>query len=90
MQENPVLFQYFITKVCCKLGFNFPFSRSRFVNIMISVMKKFFEHLIMERGAKRLLTYQFNIQILKKGNSCHQRFAKQTSSAVATSDLFVV
>ena len=57
---------------------------------MISVVKRFFDHLIMESGAKRLLTCQFNIQILKKGNSCHQRFAKQTSSAVVTSDLFVV
>ena len=24
MQGNPVLLQYFITKVCCKLGFHFP------------------------------------------------------------------
>ena len=27
---------------------------------------------------------------MKTGNSCHQRFAKQTSSAVVTSDLFLV
>jgi len=31
-----------------------------------------------------------NSQILMRGNSSHQRFAKQTSSAALTSDWFVV
>ena len=38
----------------------------------------------------RLLYLLINLQILRTGNSCHQRFARQTSSAAVTSDLFVV
>ena len=41
MEGNLELLQYFITTVYCKLSFNFPFSTSRFVNFMISVVKRF-------------------------------------------------
>ena len=34
--------------------------------------------------------FVINLQILRTNNSFHQQFAKQTSSAAVTSDLFVV
>ena len=34
--------------------------------------------------------FLINLQILRTNNSFHQQFAKQTSSAAVTSDLFVV
>ena len=63
-----------------------------------TVRKCMSEKLIMTVGPTRnifriklrLLYLLVNLQILRTGNSCHQRFARQTSSTAVTSDWFEV